>query len=252
MTGSPPAPLPSVTILGVRVHAVTVAQTLDWAAAAIRERAPRQVCTANPEFVMAAQSDREFLALLNTADLVIPDGVGLLWAARWLGAQLPERVAGSDLVGRIAARGGRLGWRVFLLGAAEGVAQRAGDVLAARCPGLVIAGAYSGSPRPEDEAEIVTRVRSARPDVLFVAFGAPAQDKWIARNRQRLGVPVSMGVGGTFDFLAGVAQRAPDWVQGLGLEWLHRLVRQPWRAGRIFSAIVLFPLRVLSRGRRSP
>lgn len=242
-------PPPALHILGVRVHAVTMAQTLDWVEAAVDARAPRQLCTANPEFVMAAQRDPDFLRVLNQADLVIPDGIGLVWAARWLGRPLPERVAGSDLVGLIAERAARRGWRLFFLGAAAGVAQRAAAVLQARYPGWVLAGAYAGSPRPEDEAAIRAMIQAARPDVLLVAYGAPAQDKWIARNRDRLGVPVSLGVGGSFDFLVGVARRAPAWVQAAHLEWLHRLLHQPWRLRRIFTAVVLFPLAVLRRRR---
>lgn len=231
------------------MHVVTAAETMAWIEAAIAARAPRQICTANPEFLLAAQRDRAFCEVLVHADLVIPDGVGLLWAARWLGARLPERVAGSDLIYRMAERAAHRGWGVYLLGAGEGIAQKAGEILQARYPGLTIAGAFGGTPNVEAEDEIVKRIRAARPDVLLVAYGAPAQDKWIARHKARLGVPVSMGVGGAFDFVAGVAQRAPAWVQRLGLEWLHRLGQQPWRARRIFAAVVEFPLAVLRRGR---
>ncbi len=239
-----PSPKP-VNILGVPVHAVTMAETLAWVAAAVAQRTPRQVCTANPEFVMLAQRDPEFRAVLQRADLVLPDGVGLLWAARRLGGLLPERVAGSDLIYRLAEHGAARGWRIFYLGAAEGVAASAAAKLAARYPGLVVAGTYAGSPRPEEDEALTARVRVAAPDILLVAYGAPRQDVWIARNRERLGVPVSVGVGGSFDFVAGVARRAPVWLQRLGLEWLHRLWRQPWRARRIFSAVAAFPLAVL-------
>ncbi len=245
------ASLPRVNILGVPVHAVTMAETLAWIEAAVAARAPRQICTANPEFVMAAQRDPDFMAVLRGAGLVLPDGVGLLWAARRLGRRLPERVAGSDLIDRLAERGAAAGWRLFLLGAADGVAARAGQILTDRYPGLIVADSFAGSPRREAEAEILERVRAARPDVLLVAYGAPAQDKWIARNLGALNVPVSIGVGGTFDFVAGLARRAPIWMQRAGVEWLHRLWRQPWRAGRIFTAVVLFPLAVL-RAARSP
>jgi N-acetylglucosaminyldiphosphoundecaprenol N-acetyl-beta-D-mannosaminyltransferase len=240
---------PAIKILGVPIHAVTTADTLAWIEAAVTARVPRQICTANPEFLMTARRDREFFELLNHADLVLPDGIGLLFAARWLGGRLPERVAGSDLIDRVSARAAHHGWRLYLLGAAEGVAAKTAEILRARHPGLAIAGMFGGSPRLADENDIVEKVRAARPDVLLVAYGAPAQDKWIARNRTRLGVPVSMGVGGAFDFVAGTAQRAPVWVQRLGLEWLHRVLRQPWRAGRIFTAVVAFPLAVLRFGR---
>ncbi len=240
---------PVVEILGVPIHAVTMADTLAWMEAAVRARVPRQVCTANPEFVMAAQRDAEFRRVLREADLVLPDGVGLLWAARRQGQRLPERVAGSDLIYRAAEAGARLGWRIYYLGAAEGVAQTAADRLQALYPGLAVAGTFAGSPEPAEDEGLVERVRAARADVLLVAYGAPAQDRWIARNKARLGVPVSIGVGGAFDFVAGVARRAPGWAQRLGIEWLHRLWREPWRARRIFTAVALFPLRVLRQGR---
>lgn len=241
----------SIHILGVQVHAITSAQTLEWIEAAIAARTPKQICTANPEFIISAQEDAEFMAILNRADLVIPDGVGLLWAARQLGKFLPERVAGSDLVVQLAERGAQRGWRVFFLGAAEGVAARAAEVLQARYSGFNCVGTFSGSPRVEDEAEIISRIHAAQPDILLVAFGHPKQDKWIARNKEKLTVPVSMGVGGSFDFIAGVVPRAPLWLQHLNLEWLYRLGRQPWRVGRIFNAVVRFPLMVLSRRRRN-
>jgi N-acetylglucosaminyldiphosphoundecaprenol N-acetyl-beta-D-mannosaminyltransferase len=227
-----------------------MAGALAWIDSAVAARRPRQICTANPEFLMAAQRDPEFRRVLLAADLVLPDGVGLLWAARWLGRRLPERVPGSDLIYRLADLAARRGWRVYFLGAAEGVAQAAAARLQALYPDLVVAGAFAGSPAPAEDDALVARVAAARPDLLLVAYGAPAQDKWIARNRLRLGVPVSLGVGGSFDFVAGVARRAPRWVQRLGLEWLHRLWRQPWRVRRIYTAVVAFPLAVRRAGRR--
>jgi N-acetylglucosaminyldiphosphoundecaprenol N-acetyl-beta-D-mannosaminyltransferase len=243
---------PPVRILGVPVHPMTTASTLAWVAAAVAARTPRQVCTANPEFVMRAQRDPEFRRVLNAADVVLPDGVGLLWAARRQGVVLPERVAGSDLIYQLAGLAAQHHWRVYYLGAAEGVAAEAAARLQARYPGLEVAGTFAGSPRAEDEAALVARVQAARPHLLLVAYGAPAQDKWIARNKAQLGVPVSIGVGGAFDFVAGVAQRAPRWVQRLGLEWLHRLAREPWRLRRILTAVVAFPLAVLRAGPRRP
>jgi N-acetylglucosaminyldiphosphoundecaprenol N-acetyl-beta-D-mannosaminyltransferase len=226
-----------------------MAETLAWIEAAVAARAPRQICTGNPEFLMAARRDREFREVLNGADLVVPDGVGLLMAARWLGARLPERVAGSDLIYRVTEQAAQHGWGVYFLGAAEGIAARAADRLQSLYPGLKVAGVFAGSPKLEDEEAIMARLRTACPDILLVAYGAPQQDKWIARNRERLGVPVSIGVGGSFDFVTGEARRAPEWIQRLGLEWLHRMGHQPWRARRILTAVVLFPLAVLRHGR---
>ena len=217
----------------------------------IADGQPRQVCTANPEFVMAAQRDIHFYTILNRADLCAADGIGLLWAARWLGTPLPERITGSDGLPRIAAWAAEEGWRLFLLGAAEGVAARAAEILRARHPRLQIAGVYAGSPAPEEEDAIVERVNASGADVLFVAYGAPRQDKWIARNLPRLKVKVAMGVGGAIDFVAGVQRRAPVGWQRLGLEWLYRLLREPWRWRRM-QRLPRFVLAVLRRGTRGP
>jgi N-acetylglucosaminyldiphosphoundecaprenol N-acetyl-beta-D-mannosaminyltransferase len=207
----------------------------------------------NPEFVMMAQSNAEFREVLAQADLCMADGVGLLWAARRQGHTLPERVTGSDGVPRIAERAAQRGWGLYLLGAAPGVAQCTARILAARYPGLRITGAHAGSPAESDAEGIVGLVRAAAPDILFVAFGAPQQDLWIARHREALGVPVMMGVGGAFDHIAGVRRRAPYWLQRLNLEWLFRLVTQPWRWRRQL-ALPRFVWAVLrqSRSRQVP
>lgn len=228
-------------ILGVRVDDVTYDETLVRIEGFIREGTPHQIVTVNPEFVVAAQRDERFRRVLNAADLALPDGIGLIWASRLLGGRHPqgvtlrERVAGSDLLPKIAALAAKRGYRLFLLGAAPGVAEETARRLRQRNPGLAVAGTYAGSPAIEEEDEIVALVRAARPHILFVAYGAPQQDKWIARNLGRLGVPVCMGVGGAFDFIAGRAKRAPRWMQRMGLEWLHRLYHQPWRWRRMLA-----------------
>ena len=221
--------LPSVYILGVRVDAVTYADTLDIIERWIAERGPHQIATANPEFVMAAQADRQFRQTLLNADLCVADGVGLLWAARQLGMRLPERVTGSDLVPLVAQASAQRGWRLYLLGAAPGVAEHTARRLEQRYPGVRIVDVYAGSPAEAGAPAIMQRVAAAAPDVLFVAYGAPAQDLWIARHKDQLGVPVMMGVGGAFDHIVGVQKRAPQWVQRIHLEWVWRLVTQPWR-----------------------
>lgn len=219
----------TIQILGVEIDNVTTEQALQLIAGFVEQGTPHQVVTVNPEFVMTAQRLPAFRDVINGADLRIPDGVGLLWAARRLGTPLQERVAGSDMIPLIAQQAARLGHRMFLLGAAPGVAEKAAARLVHLAPGVMIVGTYAGSPAVEEEDEIVELIRTLAPDILLVAYGAPRQELWIARNLDRLGVPVAMGVGGAFDFLAGVTRRAPLWVQRLGFEWLHRLIHQPWR-----------------------
>ncbi len=224
----PTIPAP-VTILGFPVHPVTYASLLDLVAAFVAAGRPRQVCTANPEFLMTARRVPEFAAVLRQADLVLPDGVGLLWAARYQGHPLPERVTGSDGIYLLAERAAKEGWRLYLLGAAPGVAAQAGLVLAARYPGLAVAGALAGSPDDGEYPAIASFIRQSQPHILLVAYGAPWQDLWITRHKDDLAVPVCIGVGGAFDHIVGVQRRAPRWLIRLNLEWLWRLLTQPWR-----------------------
>lgn len=197
---------------------------------------------------MIAQDDHDFMRVLQSADCCVADGIGLLFAARYLGQPLPERVTGSDGVPLIAERASQRGWNLFLLGAGPGVARRAADRLIAQNPGLQIVGVHEGSPARDEEDKIIERVNKSGADILFVAYGAPNQDKWIARNRDRLTVRVAMGVGGTFDFIAGVVPRAPRWMRRFALEWLYRLYKQPWRWRRMLR-LPRFVWAVLWRGR---
>lgn len=236
-----------VLILGVPVDAVTEAEAVEWVGAAVADRRPRQVATVNPEFVMRARQDERFLQVLRQADLCLPDGYGVVWAARRLGQPLPQRLAGVDFIRALARRGAGEEWRFFLLGAAPGVAEAAGRALSAECPGLAIAGCLPGSPNPVEDVPLTQAVRAARTDILLVAYGAPAQDLWIARNLTLTGARVAIGVGGAFDFLSGRARRAPRWMQDHGLEWLHRLGQEPWRWRRML-ALPRFALAVVSSG----
>ncbi len=229
-----PSSAERLRILGVPVDAITfdswLAQIDGWVHGG---SAAKQVCTVNPEFIMIAQRDPIFLHILQRAAICVPDGIGLLWAGRRLGAPLPQRVTGSDGVPLIARHAAQQGWRIFFLGAAAGVAQRAADILQSQYPALKVAGVYAGSPAEAEEDDIVARVNASGADILFVAYGAPRQDKWIARNLPRLQVAMAMGVGGSLDFIAGTVPRAPKWMRARGLEWLFRLLRQPWRARRM-------------------
>lgn len=225
------APAPRrISILGARIDDVAWDDVLARIASWIRSGAPHQVMTPNPEFVMIARRNVDFRALLDRVDLAPADGVGLRWAARLLGERLREVVPGSDLVERMGATAGARQERWFLLGATEGVAEAAGRELRRRYAGLQIAGTYSGAPGAEYDDELCRRIEAVKPvDVLLVAYGAPGQDLWIARNQPRLRIPVAIGVGGTFNFIAGRSRRPPALVKRLGLIWLFRLISEPWR-----------------------
>ncbi len=238
-----------VKILGLPVDAITYDRWMQrvgkWIAAGDRAY---HVCTVNPEYIMIAQRDPIFFNILNRADVCVPDGVGLLWASRYLGAPLPERVTGSDGVPLMARHAAEKGWKLFLLGAAVGIAERAAEILREQHPELIIAGVYAGSPAEDEEDEIVARINASGADILLVAYGAPKQDKWIARNLPRLEVAMAMGVGGSLDFIAGVVPRAPQWMRARGLEWLYRLLRQPWRLRRMLR-LPRFALAVLRQAK---
>ena len=233
---------PRVDILGVEFDRVA----LLGATEAILQRldAGRRtfVITANPEFIMLCRRDREVAAIAAGADLVIPDGTGALVASRLLGDPLPGRAPGRLLVERLAAAARERDLSLYLLGAAPGVADRAAAALVARHPGLRIAGTHDGDAGSDDAVDAVA---AARPDLLFVAFGMPKQERWIARHLAALPtVKVAVGVGGSLDYLAGAAKPPPALVHAVGLEWLWRLVRDPkrWRRQRVLPVFVLLVL----------
>lgn len=237
-----------VDILGVGIHNCDEEGAVQALKAFLHSEPARlhQVCTVNPEFVMEARRNPVFRRLLNTVDLATPDGAGIIAAGRLLGHPFKGRATGVALVERLAALSASEGCTLFLLGAAPGVAGAAARVLESRYPGVKIAGTFAGSPREEDWPSIQRRLEAARPDVLLVAYGAPKQDLWIHAHAASLpsSVRVAMGVGGVFDYLSGRAPLAPPLVRRLGLEWLYRLVTQPWRWRRIlrvfaFGALVL-------------
>jgi len=236
------------TLLGVPVDPLSEAEAVEWVVRALAEGQPRLVISVNPERIMQAGRDPDFAAILRRADLALADGAGVLWAARRLGHPLPSRLAGVDVVTALAARGAREGWRFFFLGGAPGVAETAGRVLRDRFPGFTLAGTHPGSPDPASDPVTVELVRSSGAQLLFLAYGATAEEAWLARNLARSGAIVGMGVGGTFDFISGRARRAPPWMRERGLEWLHRLRQEPWRWRRML-ALPQFVFRVMREPR---
>ncbi len=223
----------SITLLNVRVDDVTMGEALAQCDEWMQEPRLHQIVTVNPEFIMTAQKNLAFAATLAASDLNLPDGANLVRAAQRQGTPLRERVAGTDFVWYLCSAAVLCDWKIFLLGGRAGVGQAAAARLQTRYPKLKIAGMYEGSPAPEEENEITARIRASAAEILFVAYGAPAQDLWIQRNRERLPqIRIAVGVGGAFDYIAQRVRRAPVWMQQSGFEWLFRLLMQPWRARR--------------------
>ncbi len=223
-----------VAILGVPFDHLTMPQAITAIEDMIASRRPHMIATANVDFLVQSMEDTELRRILLESDLVLCDGTPLLWVSRWLGNPLPERVAGADLVPRLLEAAADKGYRVFFLGGKPEVAARAVERLQDKYPAIEIAGHYSPPFAPLEKmnhAEIGRRIREAQPDILLVSFGCPKAEKWIAMNYQSLGVPVSMGVGATIDFLAGHVKRAPIWMQRVGLEWIFRFLQEPGRLG---------------------
>ena len=231
-------------ILGVKISVVDTAAALEAIEEFISSGRPHQIVTADSSAVVLARKDSELREIINSASLVTPDSIGILWAARRFGRPLPERVSGVDLAELLCERAVGLGHRVFLLGAAPGIAEKAAEKLKQRHPGLVIAGTHHGYFKPAESEAVIEKVREAKPDLLFVAMGIPLQEKWISQHLEELGVPVSMGVGGTLDVIAGRVKRAPKWMQRLGMEWFYRLASNP-RKIRKCSTLPVFVYLVL-------
>jgi len=226
---------PPIVMLGVPFDMVTVAQTIAIIGQMIESRQPHYLATANANFVAQALDDVELRRILLDAHLILCDGTPLVWASRWLGNPLPERVAGSDLAPLLMRAAAEKGWRVFLLGSKEDILQRAVANLRAQHPHLQIVGSFSPpfAPLLEMDHESIRRaITEAKPDLLLVGLGCPKQEKWINMHYRTLGVPVSIGVGGTIDFLAGEIPRAPMWMRNAGLEWLYWLAQEPRRLVR--------------------
>lgn len=241
----------SLHILGLRVDRPTQAEVLDALARFVAARTPHHVVTTDASMVVLARRDAELRGIVEGADLVTPDGAGILWAARLFGTPIPCKVSGVDLVADLCRLSAERGWRVFFLGAAPGVAEEAAANLSRRFPGAQIVGTRDGYFTPSEEPEVLAQVRAAAPDILLVAFGIPRQEKWIAAHRDALGVPVSIGIGGSFDVYSGRVRRAPLWMQNASLEWLHRLLSNPKKIGKVMTlptfALLALRFRLLGR-----
>ena len=225
----------TVAVLGVPFDNVTMDEAVDLIEDKINDGRFHQVATANVDFLMHSIQDQELQDILCSCDLVVPDGMPIVWAARMMGTRLKERVSGVDLIPRLAELAASRGYGMYLLGATEQSSRRAAEILRQRYPGLRIVGRYSppfDSLEDMDHEAILDRIERARPDILLVAMGNPKQEKWLAMHRDRLRVPICMGVGGSLDFIAGTVSRAPAWMRNSGLEWLHRAFQEPGRLAK--------------------
>lgn len=230
---NPPAPEDAYELFGVRVDRVTMDSAMEMVRGFITDGSPHIIVTTDAGGIIRAQDDDRMRQIMNGADLVTADGAGVVLAARLLNLGIHTRVAGCDMVWEICRVATEMGRSVYLLGAAPGVAEKAAEKLKEQIPGLRIAGIHHGYFDDEQEPQIIADIRNSSPGVLFVALGAPRQEKWIMRHVDELGVPVAIGIGGSLDVISGLKQRAPVWMQRCGLEWLYRTAKEPSRFSRL-------------------
>jgi N-acetylglucosaminyldiphosphoundecaprenol N-acetyl-beta-D-mannosaminyltransferase len=227
--------LPTVPIFGIRVSKVDMKTTVSYLTEAVRNREPHQVITANPIMVMTALENPAYMEIMKSAELVVPDGTGVVWAAKYCNEPVVERVAGFDLLHELLHQGESYNWRVYLLGSTPEVIRETASRLQTQYPLIVIAGYRDGFFGPEEDEKIISDINQSQPDLLFVARGADSQEPWIAKYKSRLNIPVMMGVGGSFDVISGKSKRAPKAFQKLRAEWLYRLLKEPTRYKRMLA-----------------
>lgn len=248
---SAPAPqaraYPTVSLYGVPFSKMNMQETVDYLVRAVESRRTHRIVTGNPIMLMAGLENAAFHSALKTADLVVPDGTGVVWAANRLGQPVQERVAGFDLMHELLREGDVRGWKVYLLGTTKDVIAAARDNLQRQFPGVRFVGCRDGYFTEQEDGAVVAAIREAAPDLLFVARSLMTQEPWLAKYQDVLRVPVMMGVGGSFDVVAGKLKRAPLLFRKLGLEWFYRLLQQPSRFGRMM-VLPRFALKVMKDG----
>jgi N-acetylglucosaminyldiphosphoundecaprenol N-acetyl-beta-D-mannosaminyltransferase len=220
-------------VLGAPVDRLELDQFIEAISQTLKEDKSCFVVTLNPEMLYCAQGQCELMDIIKSADLITPDGVGIVWACKMAGQPVPERVTGIDLMMKLLEHSGASGWRIFFLGSAPGVAEAAAERAEVMFPGIKIVGTRHGYFTEQENQEVLAEIKVAAPDLVFVALGSPRQEKWIDQNREQLGKVVLMGVGGSLDVLSGAVQRSPDWFNDRNLEWLGRLLNQPGRWKRM-------------------
>ena len=223
-----------VNIWGVPFAPVTYSEAMQLIERQADSDKPGYFITANMHYLMLTDTHKEMPELNNAAAFILADGMPIVWRSWLTNNAIPERVAGSDLIYSIAELAARKGQSIYFLGGAAGVAQSAAEILKNGNPGLKVAGVESPPFReltPHEEAAMIERIISAKPDILLVAFGQPKGEAWIHRWHKQLGIPVSVQLGGSFNFVTGEVCRAPKWIAGIGMEWLYRFYKEPGRLG---------------------
>lgn len=237
-----------INVLGVGFDNFTMEQALAEGVRLMHTEGAHYVVTPNPEIVEICREDREAMAAVNGADLVIADGIGVIYGAKMLGTPLKEKLPGITFAQKLMERMAEEEGKLYLLGAKPGVAALAGERLMKQYPGLRVVGAHDGYFR-EDEP-VVQEIAASGADVVFVCLGAPKQEKWMAKNGAATGARLLLGLGGCLDIFSGTVQRAPEIYQRLGLEWLHRLMKHPARVGRMLK-LPLFLVHIVEERRHS-
>jgi N-acetylglucosaminyldiphosphoundecaprenol N-acetyl-beta-D-mannosaminyltransferase len=241
-----------VTVLGVPLTPYTTAETVDRLDEIVQSGGPAYIVTANLNYAMLCDTDTDLHDVNERAAFVVADGSPLVWWSRLVGRPLPERVAGSDLIDLVSERAAKRGYRVYLVGAGPGVADDVAKALCARYPGLGVVGVESPPFRPltsHERDEQIARIKAAQPHIVMAAFKMPDGERWIRDHVDVLGVPLLLQFGASFDFVAGRVERAPRWMQRVGLEWLHRTLQEPRRLARRYGSNFAFLARSALRGR---
>ncbi|CAM3348603.1 WecB/TagA/CpsF family glycosyltransferase [Paenibacillus lupini] len=225
--------VPTVPIYGIPFSKMSMDETVSYLTEAIEHKRQTHVITANPIMIMSAVESQDYYKMMRKAELIVPDGAGVVWAANFVGTPVTERVTGFDLLHRLMQEGEKRKWTAYLLGTSQEVIEAAAEKLQLQYPQVRIVGYRDGYFGADQDAEVIEEIRQAAPDLLFVARGAETQEPWIAKYKKQLGVPFIMGVGGSFDIVAGKLKRAPMLFQKLRLEWFYRLLQEPKRLPRM-------------------
>lgn len=234
----------SIYLLGCRLDLITWRDLKIFCEKSLLGKLPRQIVTLNGEIALTASRHQLLLKVINEADLVVADSINVVLASYLKYRRLPTRIPGVDIVDLLCAVASEMGYRVFLLGGRAGIGERAAAKLKDRHKNLIIAGVSAADP---NNTEAVKKIKDSRADIVLVAYGSPKQELWIARHKKSSGAKILIGVGGALDMIANILPRAPLLLRKLGLEWLWRLILQPKRIKRVWKAVVIFPLAVLSR-----